>query len=81
MLCTCQILFWRPRVALTILYIEVFYFLFVDSSSAHEAPCVSNAGFVREEEGDLFRASRSTSLAHCVSSDMKMGAGIALLFR
>ncbi|KAE8742457.1 hypothetical protein FOCC_FOCC012012 [Frankliniella occidentalis] len=36
---------------------------------------------VREEQGDLFSAPLATSLAHCVSSDMKMGAGIAVLFR
>ncbi|KAJ1527597.1 hypothetical protein ONE63_007560 [Megalurothrips usitatus] len=42
---------------------------------------VENSTVVREEEGDLFRAPRSTSLAHCVSSDMKMGAGIAVHFK
>lgn len=32
-----------------------------------------------EQSGNLFDA--TTSLAHCVSSDLKMGAGIALEFR
>ncbi|XP_034247461.1 serine/arginine repetitive matrix protein 2-like [Thrips palmi] len=36
---------------------------------------------IHEVEGDLFTARRDTSLAHCVSSDMKMGAGIAIHFR
>ncbi len=32
-----------------------------------------------EIQGDLFRA--DTSLAHCISRDLKLGAGIALQFR
>lgn len=35
----------------------------------------------REVEGDLFTASKDYSLAHCVASDLKMGAGIAVAFR
>lgn len=35
----------------------------------------------REVEGDLFTASKDYALAHCVASDLKMGAGIAVAFR
>jgi len=31
--------------------------------------------------GDLFKADKSFSLAHCVSSDFKLGKGIAKIFR
>jgi hypothetical protein len=36
---------------------------------------------LREEEGDLFNLDASYSLAHCVSVDLRMGAGIAVIFR
>lgn len=36
---------------------------------------------VKEEAGDLFDAPREYSLAHCISRDLKMSQGIALLFR
>lgn len=35
----------------------------------------------REVDGDLFSVSTEFSLAHCVAVDLKMGAGIAILFR
>lgn len=35
----------------------------------------------REVEGDLFTATKEYALAHCVASDLKMGAGIAVAFR
>ncbi|CAF3602081.1 unnamed protein product [Rotaria sp. Silwood1] len=35
----------------------------------------------REMHGDLFSASSITSLAHCVSRDLNMSKGIAMLFR
>lgn len=43
------------------------------SSSASEC--------VREIDGDLFAAPKDHSLAHCVASDLKMGAGIAVRFK
>ncbi|XP_039439698.1 ADP-ribose glycohydrolase OARD1-like isoform X1 [Culex pipiens pallens] len=36
---------------------------------------------VRELDGDLFAAPKDHSLAHCVASDLKMGAGIAVRFK
>ncbi len=36
---------------------------------------------VREIEGDLFTASEEYSLAHCVATDFRMGAGIAVQFK
>lgn len=36
---------------------------------------------VKEEAGDLFNALIEYSLAYCVSGDLKMSRGIALLFR
>lgn len=41
----------------------------------------SDKEVIREIEGDLFAADKSISLAHCVASDLKMGAGIAVTFR
>ena len=35
----------------------------------------------REQRGDLFSVSSSTSLAHCVSVDLVMSKGIATEFR
>lgn len=35
----------------------------------------------REIQGDLFSAPKTYSLAHCVASDFKMSAGIAIVFR
>ncbi|XP_075837062.1 ADP-ribose glycohydrolase OARD1 isoform X4 [Microtus pennsylvanicus] len=32
-------------------------------------------------KGDLFECSRTDSLAHCISEDCRMGAGIAVLFK
>lgn len=34
-----------------------------------------------EIEGDLFRAPKEYALAHCVGEDLRMGAGIAYVFR
>jgi O-acetyl-ADP-ribose deacetylase (regulator of RNase III) len=36
---------------------------------------------IEEIKGDLFENTDEISLAHCVSADMKMGKGIAVLFR
>lgn len=36
---------------------------------------------LREIKGDLFTSPKTYSLAHCVSADLRMGAGIALAFR
>jgi O-acetyl-ADP-ribose deacetylase (regulator of RNase III) len=36
---------------------------------------------ILEKRGDLFSSSHLVALAHCVSADFKMGAGIALDFR
>ncbi|CAD7083229.1 unnamed protein product [Hermetia illucens] len=36
---------------------------------------------LKEIEGDLFSAPKSTSLAHCVGGDMGMGGGIAVVFK
>ncbi len=33
------------------------------------------------QKGDLFTSPENVSLAHCVSQDLKMGAGIALIFK
>ncbi len=35
----------------------------------------------QQKKGDLFNESSSTSLAHCISQDIKLGAGIAKKFR
>ena len=34
-----------------------------------------------EVKGDLFTCPSSSSLAHCVSEDMAMGRGVAVLFK
>ena len=46
-------------------------------------PCATKAGVVRfsEVKGDLFSCPDSASLVHCVSEDMNMGKGIAVLFK
>lgn len=36
---------------------------------------------LKEMTGDLFTAPQYYSLAHCVAADMKMGKGIAILFK
>ncbi|CAI6370579.1 unnamed protein product [Macrosiphum euphorbiae] len=36
---------------------------------------------VKEESGDLFDAPSDYSLAHCISQDVKMSQGTALMFR
>lgn len=36
---------------------------------------------LKEIKGDLFSCPASTSLAHCVSEDLRMGKGIATLFK
>ncbi|KRT83741.1 hypothetical protein AMK59_4560, partial [Oryctes borbonicus] len=42
---------------------------------------VMDCKVVQEIEGDLFTAGTEYSLGHCVSEDMNMGSGIAVLFR
>lgn len=56
----------------------MFFFLpfqFATMSSSASSDCV------RELDGDLFAAPKDHSLAHCVASDLKMGAGIAVRFK
>lgn len=36
---------------------------------------------LKEVKGDLFDCSETDSLAHCVSEDLRMGKGIAVLFK
>ncbi|XP_048586652.1 ADP-ribose glycohydrolase OARD1 isoform X2 [Nematostella vectensis] len=36
---------------------------------------------VKEVKGDLFTSPPNESLAHCISADIKMGKGIAVLFK
>lgn len=36
---------------------------------------------LKEVKGDLFAASQSESLAHCISADVRMGKGIAKIFK
>lgn len=36
---------------------------------------------LEEKKGDLFSCSTSHSLAHCISEDVRMGKGIAVLFK
>lgn len=43
---------------------------------------VRSEGFaITEVRGDLFTCSDGTSLAHCISQDIRMGKGIATLFK
>ena len=35
----------------------------------------------QEVRGDLFKCSRDSSLAHCISEDVRMGKGIATTFK
>jgi O-acetyl-ADP-ribose deacetylase (regulator of RNase III) len=44
-------------------------------------PAGGGGGGVREIRGDLFEIGKGQSLAHCVSEDLRMGAGIAVYFR
>ncbi|XP_013414013.1 O-acetyl-ADP-ribose deacetylase 1 [Lingula anatina] len=34
-----------------------------------------------EKQGDLFSCEETSSLAHCISADVKMGKGIAVIFK
>ena len=46
------------------------------------APKMVNSGFhYREVKGDLFSCDSRSSIAHCVSVDLHMGKGIAVLFK
>ena len=42
---------------------------------------LSHSLLITEIKGDLFSAPPTSSLAHCISQDCKLGAGIAKLFR
>ena len=42
---------------------------------------LSHSLLITEIKGDLFSAPSTSSLAHCISQDCKLGAGIAKLFR
>ncbi|ERE89939.1 Appr-1-p processing containing protein [Cricetulus griseus] len=56
-----------------------------------EVECVTAIKFIGEVKfrvieityvkGDLFACSKTDSLAHCISEDCRMGAGIAVLFK
>ena len=48
----------------------------VDASSASSKACE-----FEEVTGDLFASPPQASLAHCVSADLRMGAGIAVAFK
>ena len=41
----------------------------------------ANAFTLREEKGDLFSVPSTTSLAHCVAADFRLGKGVATAFR
>jgi len=41
----------------------------------------SEAFSIKEKKGDLFVGTDNACLAHCISQDVKMGKGIALLFK
>ena len=48
----------------------------------HDAQALHEQTNFEELQGDLFTASPPTdSLAHCISADIKMGKGIAVLFK
>eukprot|EP01114_Cavostelium_apophysatum_P018679 TRINITY_DN5840_c0_g1_i1.p1 TRINITY_DN5840_c0_g1~~TRINITY_DN5840_c0_g1_i1.p1 ORF type:complete len:230 (+),score=54.06 TRINITY_DN5840_c0_g1_i1:98-787(+) len=57
----------------------------IDQKSGSSAPSVSSgtssAYSLTEIKGDLFGTDASTSLAHCISMDVRMGKGIALEFK
>ncbi len=42
---------------------------------------LDGAECVKEVQGDLFTCSESSSLAHCISADARMGKGIATAFK
>ncbi|XP_029428762.1 ADP-ribose glycohydrolase OARD1 [Rhinatrema bivittatum] len=42
---------------------------------------LSEASQIRYVKGDLFSCPETDSLAHCISEDCRMGAGIAVLFK
>nr|XP_005308375.1 ADP-ribose glycohydrolase OARD1 isoform X4 [Chrysemys picta bellii]XP_005308376.1 ADP-ribose glycohydrolase OARD1 isoform X4 [Chrysemys picta bellii]XP_005308377.1 ADP-ribose glycohydrolase OARD1 isoform X4 [Chrysemys picta bellii]XP_005308378.1 ADP-ribose glycohydrolase OARD1 isoform X4 [Chrysemys picta bellii]XP_023966112.1 ADP-ribose glycohydrolase OARD1 isoform X4 [Chrysemys picta bellii]XP_023966113.1 ADP-ribose glycohydrolase OARD1 isoform X4 [Chrysemys picta bellii] len=44
-------------------------------------PSRDQADRIRYIKGDLFTCPRTDSLAHCISEDCRMGAGIAVLFK
>uniref|UniRef100_A0A8C5XNE8 Macro domain-containing protein n=1 Tax=Microcebus murinus TaxID=30608 RepID=A0A8C5XNE8_MICMU len=48
------------------------------ASSLNEDPEGSRITYVK---GDLFACPKTDSLAHCISEDCRMGAGIAVLFK
>lgn len=56
-------------------------------SSSSETKCKTieiesqNKARIVELKGDLFSVSSDVALAHCVSADMHMSKGIAVLFR
>lgn len=54
---------------------------YLSSSGTLNQAATMSSECVREIEGDLFSAPKDHSLAHCVTSDLKMGAGIAVKFK
>uniref|UniRef100_A0A9L0IPP2 O-acyl-ADP-ribose deacylase 1 n=1 Tax=Equus asinus TaxID=9793 RepID=A0A9L0IPP2_EQUAS len=48
------------------------------AGSPNEDPEGSRITYVK---GDLFACPKTDSLAHCISEDCRMGAGIAVLFK
>ena len=55
--------------------------LVVSHASQFQMLAIVGEDVVVEVVGDLFSASPSTSLAHCISRDCKLGKGVAKLFR
>lgn len=44
-------------------------------------PCVCVVPQIKCVKGDLFSCPQTDALAHCISEDCRMGAGIAVLFK
>jgi hypothetical protein len=55
----------------------------IDDEESHSASATASAGLMKfsEVKGDLFSCPPTSSLAHCVSEDMAMGKGVAVLFK
>eukprot|EP00286_Rhodomonas_abbreviata_P018800 CAMPEP_0181304586 /NCGR_PEP_ID=MMETSP1101-20121128/9236_1 /TAXON_ID=46948 /ORGANISM="Rhodomonas abbreviata, Strain Caron Lab Isolate" /LENGTH=496 /DNA_ID=CAMNT_0023410367 /DNA_START=43 /DNA_END=1533 /DNA_ORIENTATION=+ len=54
---------------------------FSDESFTKRPKTVNRGAHIIEIEGDLFKSPSTSSLAHCISVDLKMGKGIAKIFR
>lgn len=51
------------------------------SSSSYEMQLSEDSWRLKHVTGNLFSCPRDESLAHCISEDCRMGAGIAVMFR